>query len=136
MDGQGKTILVVDDQESNRRLMADILAQAQYRVHQAADGFEALDRLRQTRYAAVVTDWDMPRVNGKGLVTLARFLWPETPIIIVSGQAKPSSVGELRGAYGWLQKPFAIRDLLQLLTQAIDAGAHQHCDESIRTASA
>ena len=135
MDGQGKQILVVDDHESNRRLLAEVFAQGRYRVHQAADGYEAFVHMRRTRYDAIVTDWEMPRINGRELVTLVRFLWPHTPIIVVSGQAKPSSYGELRGTFAWLQKPFAVPELLDLLDRAIDTCAYQHHDASAATAS-
>ncbi|GKS56985.1 Fis family transcriptional regulator [Nitrospira sp.] len=135
MDEHAKRILIVDDQESNRRLLADVLAEARYSVHMASDGYEAFVHMRRTRYDAIVTDWEMPRVNGQELVTLVRFLWPYTPIIVVSGQARPSSYGEHRGTVAWLRKPFAVHDLLDLLDHAIDTGAHRHRDGSAATAS-
>ena len=61
MDGSATKVLVAEDYESNRQLLASLLGQAQYEVHLAVDGYEALERMLKGTFAAVITDWDMPK---------------------------------------------------------------------------
>jgi DNA-binding response OmpR family regulator len=64
MNGQGKRILIAEDSEDIRMLLRYLLEQAQYAVHLAGDGYEALGLMRKEVLGAVITDWDMPRLNG------------------------------------------------------------------------
>ncbi len=84
--------------------LAFLLEQAQYEVHLAADGYEALDLMLNGVSDVVVTDWGMPRLKGSEFLTLSRILWPKTPVIVVSDHAVPSPVGLPQGAFGWLKK--------------------------------
>jgi CheY-like chemotaxis protein len=133
MDGQGKTILVAEGHECNRNLLVLLLEQAQYEVHLAADGCEALDRMLKGVFDAVITDWDMPRLKGADFLTLSRILWPKTPVIVVSDHAVPSPGGLPRGAFAWLLKPYGSEELLQILQTAIQTAAHRHWEQSITT---
>ena len=60
MDGHGIKILVAEDHESNRNLLAHLLKHAQYEVHLAADGSEELERMSKGVFDVVVTDWQLP----------------------------------------------------------------------------
>jgi osmotically-inducible protein OsmY len=71
MDGHGVRILVAEDHEINRNLLALLLEQAQYEVHLAADGYEALGCKFKGVFDVVVTDWHMPRLNGSDFLSLA-----------------------------------------------------------------
>jgi CheY-like chemotaxis protein len=130
MDGQGKKILVAEDYASNRNLLALLLEQAQYEVHPVADGHEALDHMLKGVFDAVITDWDMPRLNGSDFLSLSRILWPDTPVIIVSAYAAPSLEGIPRGAFAWLIKPYESQELLQILRAAVQIAAHRHREQS------
>ena len=63
MDGHGKTILVAEAHESNRKWLALLLEHAQYEVHLATDGYAALDRMLNGVFDAVIMDWDIPRTE-------------------------------------------------------------------------
>ena len=126
MDGHGKTILVAEDHESNRNLLAFLLEEAQYQVHLAADGYEALDWMLKEVFDAVLTDWEMPKLDGSQLLGLSHILWPDTPVIIVSAHAVPSPEGLPRGAFAWIKKPYESQYLLQVLHAAVQTCAHRH----------
>ena len=133
MDGHGIKILVAEDHESNRKLLAHLLKHAQYEAHLAADGYEALERMSKGVFDVVVTDWHMPRLNGADFLSLSRILWPDTPVIIVSACAAPSLEGIPRGAFAWLIKPYELGELLQILQMAVRTTAHRHREQSITT---
>ena len=123
MDGRGKTILVAEDDESNRNLLGLLLEHARYEVYLAADGCEALDWMLKGLYDAVMTDWDMPGLNGSQLLALSQILLPDTPILIVSAHDVPSPGGIPRGAFAWIKKPYNSQDLLQVLHTAVHTSA-------------
>jgi CheY-like chemotaxis protein len=125
MDGHDVKILVAEDHESNRNLLALMLKQAQYEVHVAADGYEALNHMLKEGFDAVITDWEMPRLNGSDFLSLSRILWPDTPVIIVSAYAAPSLGGIPGGAFAWLIKPYELQELLQILQTALQITAHR-----------
>ncbi|MGA6828879.1 response regulator [Nitrospira sp. NS4] len=133
MAGQRKTVLVAEDHESSRTMLALLLEQAQYEVCLAGDGHEALEHMLKAIFDAVITDWDMPRVNGSELLIISRILWPGTPVIIVSAQAAPSAEGIPRGAFAWLTKPYQSNDLLQILQAAVDTSAQERWQQPVTT---
>jgi DNA-binding response OmpR family regulator len=133
MDGQGKKILVADDYVSQQSLLAYLLEQAQYEVHLAGDGREALEHMLEGVFDAVITDWDMPRLNGADFLSLSRILWPKTPVIIVSAHDAPSREGLPQGAFAWVNKPYDSKELLQILRAAIQTAARLHREQSITT---
>lgn len=134
MDGHVITILIAEDDESNRNLLALLLEQAEYEVHRAADGYEALECMFHGVVDAVVTDWHMPRLSGADFLSLSRILWPDVPVIIVSAYAAPSQEGVPRGAFAWLIKPYEKEELLQVLRMALQTTAHRHREQSVTTA--
>ena len=133
MDAHGIKILVAEDHESNRNLLALLIEHAQYEIHLAADGYEVLDRMFKEVFDVVVMDWHMPRLNGSDFLSLSRVFWPDTPVIIVSAYAAPSLEGIPRGAFAWLIKPYESEELLQILRMAVQTAAHRHREQSITT---
>jgi CheY-like chemotaxis protein len=133
MDGRGKKILVAEDNVSNRNLLAYLLEQAQYEVHLAGDGHDALERMINEAFDAVMMDWDMPRLNGADFLSLSRILWPKTPVIIVSAHHAPSREGLPQGAFAWVNKPYGSKELLQILRTAVQTAARRHREPSITT---
>jgi CheY-like chemotaxis protein len=131
MDGQAKRILVAEDYEGNRKLLACLLEQAQYEVHLAGDGYEALGLMHKGVFDAVITDWDMPRLNGSEFLAVSRIFWPETPVIVISAHAVPSPGGLPQGALAWLNKPYRSEELLQVLRTAVQTAIHSHREQSI-----
>ncbi len=111
------TILVVDDDESHRTLIADLLEEMGYRVLQAANGREALDLLDVEVPQAVLLDLRMPIMSGWGLLDALKRM-PRAhglPIIIISGYGFEWEA-ELVGAAGYISKPVdleKVRDTVQ-----------------------
>ena len=134
MDVHDTRILVAEDGESNRNQVAHLLEQAQYEVHLAADGHEALQYMFREVVDVVVTDWHMPRLSGPDFLSFSRILWPDIPVIIVSADAAPSLEGIPRGAFAWLIKPYRREELLQVLRMAVQTTAHRHREQAVSTA--
>jgi CheY-like chemotaxis protein len=111
------TILVVDDDESHRTLIADLLEEMGYRCLQAANGREALDLLDAELPQAVLLDLRMPVMSGWGLLDALKKM-PRArglPIIIISGYGFEWEA-ELVGAAGYISKPVdldKVRDTVQ-----------------------
>jgi CheY-like chemotaxis protein len=82
------TVLVVDDSAVDRRLVAGLLKQSNLQVEMAQDGREALDCLRATQIDLVVTDLQMPELDGLGLVRHVRDHGPHVPVILITAHAR------------------------------------------------
>jgi DNA-binding NtrC family response regulator len=120
MDGQGKRkILIAEDSEGVRRLLRYQLEHAQYEVHLSRDGYEALGLMRKEVFNAVITDWDMPRLNGSEFLALCRIFWPKTPVVVLSAHAVPFPGDFPRGAFAWINKPYKFEELLEILGMAV-----------------
>ena len=84
MEGDGKRILVVDDNRDIRRMVSLLLMSAGYSVSEAGDGAEAVAELQKRRYEVILTDVRMPHLNGRDLLKICRDLYPLTPVIVLS----------------------------------------------------
>jgi two-component system, chemotaxis family, chemotaxis protein CheY len=114
VDGYGKRVLVVEDDENVRTGICVLLSGAAYNVYEARDGVEALDALKKRRYDVVLTQYRTPKELE--LLDQAQSMWPATPVILVSSDASlTDQVGKsLRvPAYAVLPKPFDSSDLLR-----------------------
>ena len=109
-------VLVVDDAWSVRRSMQQLLEDAGYDVATAADGFEALERLRAKIPAVVLTDLEMPNMNGLELTRRMQDIpqWAEIPVVMITSRtsAKHRDEGTKAGADVYLTKPYLDADLL------------------------
>lgn len=121
MDGYGKRILVVEDDQDVRLVLCLILSGAAYNVYEACDGLEALDALKKRRYDAVLTDYHMPKMDGLELLDLVQAMWPHTPVIVTSSDrllTERAMDGLLAPAYAVLPKPFESSHLLDAVRSA------------------
>jgi two-component system, cell cycle sensor histidine kinase and response regulator CckA len=103
-------LLVVDDEDAVRAAVSRALQEEGYEVTQARDGGEALECLaRIGRVDAVLTDVVMPRLGGRELVERLAALYPDLPIIWMSGHARDAAFGDgtPAGAHPFLQKPIS-----------------------------
>ncbi len=106
----GKTILTVDDSPTMRELLRGALTQMGHRVVQAADGLQGLERLREGPADVIITDINMPRLDGYGLIEEVRRdpRHRTIPILVLTTESQPSRKDRARraGATGWIVKPF------------------------------
>jgi len=118
-----QSILAVDDSASMRQMVVFTLKAAGYNVIEAADGQEALDKARAEAVDLVLTDQNMPRMDGITLVQHLRGLakYAATPILILSTEsnAEIKAKGKAAGATGWLIKPFDSDTLLDVVRKVI-----------------
>ena len=109
-------VLVVDDAWSVRRSMQQLLEDAGYEVATAADGFEALERLRTKVPAVVLTDLEMPNMNGLELARRMQDIpqWSAIPVVMITSRtsAKHRDEGLKAGVDVYLTKPYLDADLL------------------------
>jgi chemosensory pili system protein ChpA (sensor histidine kinase/response regulator) len=109
-------VLVVDDAWSVRRSMQQLLEDAGYDVATAADGFEALERLRAKLPAIVLTDLEMPNLNGLELARRMKDIpqWADIPVVMITSRTsvKHREEGLKAGVDVYLTKPYQDADLL------------------------
>jgi two-component system chemotaxis response regulator CheY len=119
-------VLLVEDSRAMRNYVASILeGQGSFEVDQVANGFDALRALPRTPYGLIVTDVNMPDVNG---IELSRFVrrtprHVDTPLVVISTDG--SDVDRERalgaGASAFLAKPFEPEELLAVVRQVLEA---------------
>ncbi len=117
------SILAVDDSASMRQMVAFTLKGAGYNVIEAADGQEAFEKARGTQVDLVLTDQNMPGMDGITLVKNLRALpaYGRTPILILTTESSDEmkAKGRAAGATGWLVKPFDPGKLLEVIGKVI-----------------
>ena len=108
------TILIVDDEERMRRVIADYLHIKNYRTVEAADGVEAMEQFRTVRPALILLDVMMPRMNGWEVCRAVRQVDTVTPIILLTARSEETDElqGFEMGADDYIAKPFSLKILL------------------------
>jgi len=105
-----KTILTVDDSATIRDMLFAALSTLGYRVLQASDGIDGLASLRDEAPDVIVTDINMPRLDGIGFIKHVRkdTRYCSTPILVLTTESDPDCKARARaaGATGWIEKPF------------------------------
>jgi excisionase family DNA binding protein len=114
-------VLVVDDEEAVRDLIAKTLTMADYEVNTAPDGQAALDALKDADFDLLITDLRMPGMDGLTVIRQARRLSPSLPIIIITGYSTEASAIEAinLGVCGYLTKPFRLPRILSVAARAL-----------------
>ncbi len=116
------TILVVDDYAHTRNMLSDLLSD-DYQVLTAVDGLEAMHYYTEhgSRLVAIISDVEMPRVNGRQLVEWLQQQAANVPVILMSGYTGQAALEPLLRPrlVMKLSKPFDINDLLALLSDLV-----------------
>ena len=116
-----KRILTIDDSKTMRDMLRLTLVDAGYDVLQAVDGQDGIDVLRKERVDVVITDINMPKLDGYGVIRHLRADagYDDTPILVLSteGDQKTRDIGRDAGATGWLVKPFDPDQLVDIVRQ-------------------
>ena len=110
-----KTIMTVDDSASMRQMIKFTLTQAGYTVMEACDGRDAMTKLAGTVPDMLITDLNMPNMDGIELIRQARGLakMKYTPIVMLTTESHDArkQAGKAAGATGWIVKPFKAEQL-------------------------
>jgi len=121
--GRDVHILLVEDEPNMARSLARILTRRGYTVAVANNGQEALTQLAADRFQAVITDLNMPVMDGLSFIKAvrARDEYKFVPILMLTteSQADMKAQGKAAGATGWLVKPFNPEMLLQVIAKVV-----------------
>lgn len=116
-------ILAVDDSASMRQMVSHTLKQQGHEVTEAADGQEALGKAKSGSFDAVISDINMPQMDGITLVRELRALpaFKFIPILLLTTESAPEKKqeGKQAGATGWLTKPFDPDQLLKTVGKVL-----------------
>jgi len=119
----GKTIMTVDDSASVRQMVSFTLRDAGFEVIEAVDGRDAMKKLGATPVHMMITDLNMPNMDGIELIrsvranSSCRFI----PIIMLTAESQPEKKqeGKTAGATGWITKPFKPDQLLAVIRKVL-----------------
>ncbi|MEM5787628.1 MAG: response regulator [Syntrophobacteraceae bacterium] len=118
-----KTIMIVDDANSMRGLVAMTLRNAGYGVVEACDGRDALRKISEQKVNMIVTDFNMPNMNGIELITSLKAdqQYKFIPIVMLTTESDDSKKrqGQLAGAKAWIVKPFKPETMLMVVKKII-----------------
>jgi len=121
-------VLIVDDEQAARVGLSEIISAWGYETQSASDGVEALEIANDFRPGAVITDVFMPRLDGFGLLARVRDEYPETAVILLTGQGSVEDAVRAvieEGAFYYFEKPINTRQLNVVLQRAIERAATQ-----------
>jgi two-component system, NtrC family, sensor kinase len=118
-------ILVVDDDHGVRALLSALLSMMGFQVTQAADGDAALELIARERFRAVLTDFQMPGMDGFTLASNIKGSSPGTPVIMLTGSDRSVVEEEMRKGCvdAVLFKPFKLEDFHETVASALTGGS-------------
>jgi two-component system, chemotaxis family, chemotaxis protein CheY len=121
-------ILVVDDSAAIRKILQRVLRQTGMsigNIHEAGDGQEALEKLRKQRIDLVMSDINMPKMDGLQLLASLRASpeWRAIPVVMITTEGGETKVAEAvkLGASGYVRKPFTADQIKEKLTGFLEA---------------
>jgi len=117
-------ILVVDDYNTMRRIVRNLLKQLGFdNTDEAADGTEALKKLKEKKFSLIVSDWNMEPMSGMDLLKLVRAdeQLKSIPFIMITAESKPENViaAKQAGVSNYIVKPFNAETLKTKMTSVI-----------------
>ena len=117
------TVLVVDDSNTMRQMVAHVLRLSGYEVLEAADAEGALELASSSSVHAVLTDQNLPGMDGLTLIRTLRAMRPYagTPILMLTTESSDAmrEAGRAAGATGWMVKPFDPERLVQMFRKVL-----------------
>jgi len=118
-----KRILAVDDSASVRQMVSFTLRKAGYEVVEAVDGKDALGKVGSEKFDLIITDLNMPNMDGIEMMTAIRKLsgYSFVPMLMLTteSQAEKKDAGRKAGATGWIVKPFNADQLIAVLQKLV-----------------
>lgn len=117
------SILTVDDSVSIRQAIKIALISEGHEVHEAVDGADGLNKARAGKFDMIITDLNMPNMNGLEMIRAMRSggVQPGTPIVFLSTESDVDVKGQAKaaGATGWLSKPFNAEQLAGIVKKVL-----------------
>jgi len=117
------SILTVDDSSSVRQMVSFTLRKAGYEVVEAVDGKDGLAKAGQSKAHLIITDLNMPNMDGIEMITAIRTLpgYSFTPILMLTTESQPEKkeAGRKAGATGWIVKPFNTDQLIAVVQKLV-----------------
>lgn len=115
-------ILIIDDDKSIRRTLAEIFEYENYKVEEAADGLEGMVKIKTNTYDVVFCDIKMPKMDGMEVLEQALKIKPDLPIIMISGHGTMETAVDAvkKGAFDFIAKPPNLNRLLITVRNALD----------------
>ncbi|HTX42508.1 MAG TPA: response regulator [Acidobacteriaceae bacterium] len=118
-----KQLLTVDDSASVRQMVTFTLSRAGFEAAEAGDGREGLQQAGARKFDLVITDLNMPVMDGIEMIAALRKLpgYAFTPILMLTteSQAEKKDAGRRAGATGWIVKPFQAEQLLSVVQKLV-----------------
>ena len=116
-----KNILVVDDEVGIRNLLFDVLSNEGFNVTLAKDGKESLKEMRKNRFDLLITDINMPKLDGIALLKKMKKAGRREKVILMTGRPvnRAAFEGHLQPVFDMLEKPFHIHNFLDAVTSAL-----------------
>src|ERR1044072_1567740 len=117
-----QTILIIDDEKAIRKSIGEILTFEGFAIDEAADGAEAVKKIKENHYDCILCDIKMPKMDGLEVLDQARTLRPDTPFILISGHGTIETAVEAvkKGAFDYISKPPDLNRMLITLRNAMD----------------
>lgn len=114
-------ILVIDDERSIRNTLRDILEHESYKVDEAIDGMDAIEKINNNSYEVILCDIKMPQMDGMEVMEKALEV-TDTPIVMISGHGNIETAVEAikKGAFDYIEKPLDLNRLLVTIRNAMD----------------
>jgi DNA-binding NtrC family response regulator len=115
-------ILIIDDERSIRNVLKDILGNEGFKVDEASDGEEGLQKFKQNGYDLILCDIKMPKLDGLEFLDAVVAANSETPVIMISGHGNIETAVDAvkKGAYDYISKPPDLNRLLITIRNALD----------------
>ncbi len=118
-----KSILAIDDSASIRQMVGFTLKSSGYEVTDAVDGMDGLEKAKGKTFNLILTDQNMPRMDGLTLIKNLRALpqYKTVPILMLTTESSDAMIqqGKAAGATGWLVKPFDPQKLIEVVKKVI-----------------
>jgi PAS domain S-box-containing protein len=119
VNGRGRLVLVVDDEENIRKLLRMVLQQSNFRLIEAVNGADALVKVKEAKEKLdfIITDMHMPQMDGLGLVRKVKQLWPGIPIVVMTGRLEGGEHEKIQAqsVSAIVEKPFTAQTILAAL---------------------
>ena len=123
-----KRILVVDDEENARIALSKILTREGYDVASAGNGYEALNYLRDREVELIITDINMPEMNGMAFLRELNRSHPASNVIMITAYGEVESYIEAMnlGAFEYINKPVKLEELNKIICKIFTRASHAH----------